>query len=309
MPLVLAGCADPGDGSEPAGAQGNRVAGINLAPEQHRVRGTKDARAAALVPARVRESGTLRIGITADGIPPLGFYATDDRTVIGVETDIAVLVADTLGLKAEFEPLSWENLFVGLDSGKLDAGFSNITVTEDRKEKYDFATYRLDELAVETRKGSGWRVKGPRDVAGKSIAVSTGTNQEKILVDWAEENRAAGRAPVDIKYFQKESDTYLALRSGRIDGYFGPHPSVAYHVATTGETEIAGRFSGGGEGLQGKIAATTKKGSGLARAYAAALQRTIADGTYQKVLKRWKLSSEAVKTSEVNPPGLPRTAS
>ncbi|KPC87039.1 ABC transporter substrate-binding protein, partial [Streptomyces sp. NRRL F-6602] len=122
--------------------------GINTSPRQDRIRGKKDAEAAGLVPAKIRERGTLRIGGSADAAPPLGFYATDDKTRIGVETDLAVLVADTLGLKPQFEEVSWENLFVGLDSGKFDAVFSNVTVTEERKEKYDFATYRLDDIAV-----------------------------------------------------------------------------------------------------------------------------------------------------------------
>ncbi|WP_411144065.1 ABC transporter substrate-binding protein [Streptomyces sp. x-80] len=303
--LTACGSGDVGTGSVAAGPPGAK---INTGPDQHRVRGQRDPALAALVPARVRDAGVLRIGVGAESSPPLTFYASDDRTLIGVEEDLATLVADTLGLKAEFTPLSWENLFVGLDSGKLDAVFSNVTVTEERKEKYDFATYRLDELAMETKKGSGWRVRGAKDVAGRTVAVGSGTNQEKILVEWSEENERAGREPVDIKYFQKSSDTYLALQSGRIDGYFGPNPSVAYHVGTAGLTEVAGTFSGGGRGLQGEIAATTKKGGGLVGACAAALRKVIDDGRYGKVLARWGLGGEALKTSRINPPGLPKTA-
>ncbi|QLG36056.1 ABC transporter substrate-binding protein [Streptomyces sp. CB04723] len=246
------------------------------------------------------------IGASADASPPLGFYATDDRTRIGSEIDIATLVADTLGLEPRFEEVSWENLFVGLDSSKFDAVLSNVTVTEERKEKYDFATYRLDNIAFEAKKGSGWKVKGPADVAGKKISVSSGTNQEKILVDWSEENVRAGREPVDITYFQKETDYYLALRSGRVDAHLGPSPNAAYHVATAGQSEIIGQLSGAGGDLQGKIAATTKKDSGLVKAYAAAIDHIIRNGSYGEVLKRWGLSGEAVKRSEINPPGLPR---
>ncbi|MFB6572450.1 ABC transporter substrate-binding protein [Streptomyces noursei] len=304
---LLTGCG-AGDAASAEVAAGNHGPKLNIGPEQHRVRGTKDPRSAALVPARVRESGALRIGVGAESSPPLSFYATDDKTLIGVEEDVATLVADTLGLAPRFEPLSWENLFVGLDSGKLDAVFSNVTVTEERKDKYDFATYRLDQLAMEAKKGSGWKVRGAADVAGKTVAVSSGTNQEKILVDWSKEDEAAGRKPVDIKYFQKASDVYLALQSGRIDGYFGPNPTAAYHVGVAGQTEIVGTFSGGGARLKGEIAATTRKDSGLVKAYAAALQKVIDDGRYAKVLARWGLSGEAVRTSRINPPGLPRTS-
>ncbi|MFF4700610.1 ABC transporter substrate-binding protein [Streptomyces chattanoogensis] len=308
--VLLTACGSGGGevAGENVAAAGGRGPKINIGPDQHRIHGVKDPEAAALVPARVRKTGELRIGVGAEGQPPLSFHATDDTTLIGVEEDIATLVAGTLGLKPRFEPLSWENLFVGLDSGKLDAVFANVTVTEERKEKYDFATYRLDRLAMEAKKGSGWKVRGAKDVAGRTIAVGTGTNQEKILLEWSKENEKAGRKPVDIKYYQKSSDTYLALQSGRIDGYFGPNPSAAYHVNTAGQTEVAGTFSGGGRTVQGEIAATTKKDSGLVRAYAAALRKVIANGRYGKVLARWGLTDEALKTSEINPPGLPKTA-
>ena len=304
---LLTACGSSDAAEDVIRPKGEKDTGINIGPDQNRIRGEKVDAIAAKVPAAVRERGTLRLGASADASPPLGFYATDDKTRIGSEIDLATLIADTLGLEPEFEEVSWENLFVGLDSSKFDGVLSNVTVTEERKEKYDFATYRLDNIAFEAKKGSGWKVKGPADVAGKTISVSSGTNQEKILVDWSKENERAGRKPVDIKYFKKPSDTYLALQSGRLDGFFGPNPTAAYHVATAGRTEVVGTFSGGGKSVQGKIAATTKKGSGLAEAYGAAIDHVIQDGSYAEVLKRWGLSNEAVEKSEINPPGLPKT--
>ncbi|WAU80598.1 ABC transporter substrate-binding protein [Streptomyces sp. Qhu-G9] len=304
---LLSACGGDSDAATGTGTSGTgKVGGVNIGPDQNRIRGEKVDEIAALVPAAVRERGTLKLGQSADASPPLGFYATDDRTRIGSEIDLATLVADTLGLKLDNDEVSWENLFVGLDSGKFDAVFSNVTVTEERKEKYDFATYRLDNIAFEAKKGSGWKVDGPEDVAGRTIAVASGTNQEKILVDWSKQNEKAGRKAVTIKYFQKDTDYYLALQSGRIDAYLGPSPSAAYHVASAKQSEIIGTLSGAGDDLQGKIAATTKKGSGLVDAYAAAVNHVIEDGSYGRVLKRWGLSSEAVEKSEINPPGLPR---
>lgn len=303
LTLVLAACGTAGGEPETSGGANLNV---NLGPEQNRVTAEKDDKIAQKVPERFRAKGELVIGGSAGTAPPLRFYATDDKTVIGVETDIATLIADVLGLKPKLEVTSWENLFVGLDSGAYDLGLSNITVTEARKEKYDFATYRLDTLAFEAKKGGTWRVKGPEDVAGKVIAVGSGTNQEKILVDWNDRNVAAGLPATDIKYFQNSSDYYLALQSGRIDAYLGPNPVSAYHAATSGQTEVIGTFSGGAE-VQGKIAATTKKGSGLVEPVQEALNQLIANGKYAEVLKRWGLSDEAVPTSEINPQGLPKT--
>jgi polar amino acid transport system substrate-binding protein len=300
--LVLTAC-----GADPTQNVASDTGGINTTAEQNRVTTTRNEAAAALLPAKVRERGTLVIGGTV-GSAPLGFVASDNKTPIGIEIDIAYLVADALGLKPDYQVTSWENLFVGLDSAKYDVGFANITVTEKRKQKYDFATYRKDDISFEAKKGGSWKVAEGKDIAGKTIAVGSGTNQEKILVDWNEANIKAGLPAASIKYFQSAADTYLALSSGRIDAYFGPNPNIAYHVKVGGQTETIGKFSGAGAKLQGLIAATTKKDSGLVKAFQAALDAAIADGSYAKVLDRWNVSSEAVEKSEINPPGLPITS-
>ncbi|GAB3815759.1 ABC transporter substrate-binding protein [Kribbella italica] len=301
--VLVAGC-----GAEPQ-TENAAVSGVNTSADQQRVTTTKNEAAAALIPAKVRERGTLIVGAGfGSGNPPLGFLADDNKTPIGIEVDIAHLVAGALGLTPEIQVTSWENLFIGLDSAKYDAGFSNITVTEKRKQKYDFATYRKDDIAFEAKKGGDWKVVEGKDVAGKTIAVGSGTNQEKILVDWNDANSEAGLPAATIKYFNNQPDTYLALSSGRIDAYLGPNPSIAYHVKTGGDTETIGKLSGAGPSLQGLIAATTKKDSGLAPAYQAALNAVIADGSYAKVLERWNVSTEAIAKSELNPPGLPLTS-
>ncbi|HEY5835616.1 ABC transporter substrate-binding protein [Streptomyces sp.] len=306
--LVLTACSNPSDGgtTEVAATTGARTK-INLSPDQKRITTDKVDSIAAKVPAEIRKRGTLEIVDSSGSSAPLTFYANDNKTIIGVEPDIAYLVADVLGLTPHINTVSWENIFIGLDSGKYDVGFSNITDTEERKEKYDFAAYRKDDLAFEAKKGSGLKVTGPEDVAGKTVAVDTGTNQEKLLVEWSKENEEAGREPVDIKYYQNVSDTNLAVASGRIDLYLGPNPTAAYRVATAGKTEIVGTYSGAGATLQGLIAATTKKDNGLVEPLADALNEVIENGTYAQVLKRWGLSNEAVTKSEINPPGLPKT--
>jgi len=282
---------------------------VNTSPDQKRITAARDEKAAALLPAAIRERGTITAANAGagGGTPPLVFTADDDKTVIGVEVDLQYLFDDKLGLRVETPATSWENVFLGIDSGRYDVALTNVTVTEERKEKYDFATYRKDDLAFEAPKGGTWKVTSGRDIAGKTIAVGSGTNQEKILLDWNEANIKAGLAPAEVKYFQSQTDYYLALSSHRIDAYFGPNPSVAYHVATAGQTEAIGHFSGAGESLQGLIAVLTRKGSGLAAPYAAAINSAIADGSYAKVLQRWNLSTEGLAKSEGNPPGLPKT--
>ncbi|GAA4267801.1 transporter substrate-binding domain-containing protein [Frondihabitans peucedani] len=265
----------------------------------------------AELPASVKSSGTLTIGVgnLPAGFPPLSFLGTDQETQTGSEPDLGRLVAAVLGLKPEVKAATWDNLFVGIDTGATDVGLSNITDTEQRKEKYDFASYREDNLAFAVKRSSTWEFDGDyENLAGKTVAVSSGTNQEKLLLTWQKKLEAAGKK-LTVKYYPDTNSTYLALNSGRIDALFGPNPGIAYQNAQSAKsanpTRTAGTFSGAGESLQGLIAATTKKGNGLVKPLADAIDYLIEHGQYEKLLKAYHLSNEAVTKSEINPPGLP----
>jgi polar amino acid transport system substrate-binding protein len=265
----------------------------------------------AELPAAIRKSAKLEIGIGAlpAGFPPLAFVGSDQKTLTGAEPDFGRLVAAVLGLKPDVQNSTWENLFVGIDSGKVDVAFSNVTDTEERKTKYEFASYRQDNLAFEVPKKSTWNFDGNyENLAGKTVSVGSGTNQEKILLEWKAKLAKEGKK-LTLKYFQTNQATELALAGGKIDAYFGPNPGIAYRITqvanTPNATRNAGKFSGAGASLQGLIAATAKKDSGLAKPLADAINYLIKNGQYAKWLAAYNLSNEAVAKSEVNPPGLP----
>lgn len=265
----------------------------------------------AELPKRVIDANELVIGVGAlpSGSAPINFIGSDQHTLTGSEPDIGRLVAAVLGLKSVVKNSTWENLFVGIDSGRTDVGFSNITDTEERKRKYDFASYRQDNLGFEVLKSSTWNFTGDYEaLAGQTVAVGAGTNQERILLEWKNKLQKEGKS-LTVKYFPDNNSTYLALSSHKIDAYFAPNPGVAYHSAkdanTPNPTRSAGTYSGAGATLQGLIAATTKKDSGLVKPVADALNYLIKNGQYAKVLAAWNLSDEALPSSRINPPGLP----
>ncbi|MDQ0799401.1 ABC transporter substrate-binding protein [Arthrobacter sp. SLBN-112] len=307
--LGLSACSDPGasaatapSSSSTAGAAGKT---FNLSPQQDRFPVTTDAAAAALVPEAVKADGKLTV-VTTGGAAPLSLFATDNKTLIGSEVDIAYAVGEALGLDVEVLPVAWADWPLGIESSKYEAVLSNVTVTEARKEKFDFATYRNDLLGFYAKSDSGiGEVKEAKDVAGKRIIVGSGTNQEAILVRWDEENKKNGLAPVQFQYYDDDSASSLALQSGRADLTFGPNAAAAYKSAQDGKTKQVGTLNGGWP-LTAQIAFTTEKGNGLAVAAQAALNHLIDDGTYAKILDRWGLSSEAVQKSELNPAGLPK---
>lgn len=305
--LGLAACSDPGAtaATAPSSSSSTAAKEFNLTPEQDRIKVTVDSEAAALVPDAIKADGKLTV-VTTGGTPPLSLFASDNKTLIGSEVDIAYAVGETLGLQVEVLPVAWADWPLGVESGKYEAVLSNVTVTEARKEKFDFATYRNDLLGFYAKSDSDiGEIKEAKDVAGKRIIVGSGTNQEAILVRWDEENKKNGLKPVEFQYYDDDSASQLALQSGRADLTFGPNASAAYKAAKDGKTKQVGTLEGGWP-LKAEIAFTTKKDNGLAVAAQSALNKLIKDGNYGKILDRWGLSSEAIPASELNPAGLPK---
>ena len=280
---------------------------VDLSPEQPgRPRAQKVEVAVRLLPKDFKwvKEGVLTVGTTASRLP-FAVYGNDTRTPVGNAPDIAQLVADSLGLKLELVNTAWADWPLGLQSGKFDVVVSNVTVTEERKEKFDFSTYRNDQLGIYVKSDSRIAsIKEPKDIAGLKVIVQAGTNQEQILLRWNAQNVAAGLRPVEIQYYDDDVVLRLALQSGSADAYLAPNAIAAYE-ARDGKTRLVGTFSGGWP-QTAEIAVTSRKGSGLAEAVTTALNAQIKNGNYGKALERWNLDSEAIQVSRTNPPGLPK---
>ncbi|MGH6809342.1 MAG: transporter substrate-binding domain-containing protein, partial [Ensifer adhaerens] len=147
--------------------------------------------------------------------------------------------------------------------------------TEERKEKFDFSTYRKDELGFYAKADSKIQaIKAPKDIAGLKVITDAGTNQEKILLEWDRQNLAAGLSA----------------------------------IAINGKTKLVGTVSGGWP-ISAEIAVTTRKDSGLAEPLTGVINDLIASGDYRKILETWKLGPEAIEKAQTNPPGLPKSGS
>lgn len=281
---------------------------FDFSPEQKaRPRADRNAAAIAAIPKDFPfvKDGVLTVAI-APFAPPIATYATDAKTVVGFDPDYAQLIADALGRKLELLPIAWADWPLGLSSGKYDAVISNVGVTEQRKEKFDFSTYRLGLHGFYVRADSKiTAIKEPKDVAGLKVITGSGTNQERILLEWNKKNLAAGLKPVELVYFDDDAARLLGVVSGRADANFNPNAPQAYHAAKDRKIKLVGTVNAGWP-LKSDVAITTRKGSGLADALTLAGNGLIQGGQYGKALARWSLAEEALPRSETNPPGLPK---
>ena len=157
-------------------------ASIDLKANEQPLPVTVDQQAVAKIPANYKfvEPGTLTVAISALNSPPLALLASDNRTRIGSDPDIARLLAGSLGLKLKLVPTAWEDWPLGITSGRYDVALVNIAVTEQRKAKFDFATYRVDSLAFSVKSTSNVQsITRAKDLAGKKVICWAGTERIK----------------------------------------------------------------------------------------------------------------------------------
>ncbi|POU02085.1 ABC transporter substrate-binding protein [Escherichia sp. ESNIH1] len=280
--------------------------GVSLDANKAPVHTAKNAQAVAELPQgyRFAQPGKFTVAVAALNSPPLTVFSDDNKTLLGSEVDIARLVADSLGLELNVVPTSWEDWPLGVSSGKYDAAISNITVTKERKEKFDFATYRKDSLGFYVKSTSPIKsIEKAEDIAGLRIIVGSGTNQEAILLAWDKANQQKGLKPFTPVYTKDDAAQTLAIQSGRADAFFGPNVIGAWKAALTNKTKLVGSVDGGWP-KAAHIAVTLKKGSGLVEPIQTALNGAIKNGDYDKVLARWGEGVERISASEINPEGL-----
>jgi len=282
---------------------------FDLSPAQPgRPRTGPDTAAIKAIPADFKfvQDGVLTVGISV-AWPPISTYATDTKTVVGFDPDLSQLIADSLGRKLKLVPLAWEDWPLAVASGKVDAVLSNVTVTEARKEKFDFSSYRRDVLGFYVpTKSPIQAIREPKDVAGLRVITDSGTNQEKILLAWSKSDADHGLKAVNVQYYDDYAVRDVALQSGRADAILSVNSGLAYAAAQKGDLRLVGTISGGWP-VTADLAVTTRKGGGLAAPVTQAINDLIANGKYRQVLDRWNLGSEAIDTARTNPPGLPKS--
>lgn len=279
----------------------------DISPEQpNRIHVQKNEAAIAAIPKDFRfvNPGKLTVAV-APSDPPLTFYASDAYTPIGFDPDLASALAESLGLELDLKPIAWIDWSLGLSSGKYDAVLANVGVTEERKKKFDFSTYRQGLHGFYVKNDSPIQsIKQPKDISGLKIIVGAGTNQERILLRWNDEIVEQGLEPVDLQYYDDGAVGLLALQAGRADVTIEPNAKLVYIAARDGNIRSVGTLSAGWPD-RSDVSVATRKDSGLAEPITLILNGLIQSGDYQKILDRWHLGEEALEVSETNPKGLP----
>lgn len=293
--LGLTACGS-GDPAAPAAAAGNAAAKGKVPTDDVVSSVREDEAAAKLLPADVRAAGTLTIAASVSNLPG-ATYLADGRTVAGTDIDFADAVARKLGLRFKREVASFEAILPALGSGKYDVGTGNFGVTEERRRTIDFVTYINDGQGFAVRADS--KLKKVTDLiqlCGLTVGTGAGTTFEVTL----EENRHrcsdAGREPYDVKTYNDQGATWASLQQGRSDVVMSTINGLRYAVRQQEGVRFLNEFK------RLDVGFAFKKGTALAPAFQAAVNGLKADGTYDRILKKWGIGASAIRTSQISPP-------
>ncbi len=166
--------------------------------------GAASARADVL--ANIQKTGVVRIAIPQD-FPPFGSLGTDLK-LQGYDIDMAHLVAKELGVKLELVPVTSTNRIPYLTTGKADLVISSLGKNAERAKVIDFTqAYAPFPKSVYGPKEAV--IKGPADLAGKTIGVTRGSTEDLSLTKLAP-------ASATIKRYEDNNATAQSYLTGQV---------------------------------------------------------------------------------------------
>jgi polar amino acid transport system substrate-binding protein len=278
---MLTGCADNSK-TDTSGSKANSSTSVVK----------KDAAAAALLSAKVAQSGKLVIA-TSPNYAPNEFKDNAGRP-IGWAIEVGDAIAAKLGLKAEYQVARFENIIPGIVGGKIDVGESSFTDTVVREKKVDFVNYYVAGIQWASATG---KVVDPNNACGLKVAVQATTYQDTVEVPAKSAACVkAGKPAIQKVSLDTQDAAANAVALGQADAFSADSPVTLYGlVKLKGKLQTAGKtFEAAPYGM------AVAKNSGMAKAVQAALQSMVDDGSYGKILNKWGVSDGGLKKITIN---------
>lgn len=181
--------------------------------------------------ADIKAAGKIRIGI--DLSAPFYGYVDDKMNPAGSDVEAAQLLAKDLGVQLEIVNTTNSARIPNLLSNKADLIISSLSITPERQKAVDFSIpYGAIQAAVGAPKSL--KLTGIEDLAGKSVAVTRGGPQDKIVTE---------RAPqAKVVRFDDEAASITAAASGQTDIVAITPPIIAAIAKRNPQREFEVKF-------------------------------------------------------------------
>lgn len=285
--MLLAGC---GSGKDAESTEADTTAGAvstegqeSTAPAEA---GTEEV--AADVQAII-DRGVLRVGVK-NAVVGFGYQDPLTNEYSGLEITLAEKIGEYLGVDVEFTAVTAATRTELLDSGDIDCVLATFTITEERKESWDFTTpYFTDYVTVLVENESG--IAALADLEGKKVGVSSGSTSAKSLVtamidadvisgdgfDADTFDPATWTGGVSFQQYDDYPTISTALSAGEVDA-FCVDKSILAIYNTDSRSYIEEEFAPQEYGV------ATTKGSGLSAVVEGLIQGWLSDGTIDALI-------------------------
>lgn len=156
----------------------------------------------------IKKSGVLKVAVFSDKAP-FGYIDKDGKNA-GYDIVFAERLAKDLGVKVKYTSVDPAARVDVLTSNKVDITLANFTVTDERKEKVDFAKpYMKVALGVVSPENA--EITDVSQLKGKTLIIAKGTTAESYF----EKNEP----DVKLQKYDQYADAYNALLDGRGDAF------------------------------------------------------------------------------------------
>lgn len=277
---------DGGPGRNPSLADSASTTGPVEAPS-----GAVD-KIAKTVPAEIRDSGRLVIGVNVPYAP--NEFKNSSGEIVGFDVDLMKAVARTMGLVPDFRETGFEGILPSVADGNFNVGMSSITDTAEREQQADFVTYFEAGTLWARRAGS---MADPGSACGLRVGVKYSTIQETQEVPAKSDACvAAGLPPIEKVVRTHQDEVTAALIAGEVDAMTADSPVAGFAIKLSGGAlEPAGEvFDSAPYGWP------VAKGSGLAESLRLALQHVIDTGEYRTIATMWGVEKGMIPEPVIN---------
>lgn len=242
-------------------------------------------------PANIKSAGKL-VFCSDITYPPEESYKPGTTTPEGSDIDIGKYIAKKMGVTARFDNTGFDGIIAALLAKKCDLIISGMNDTPERKKQVAFVDYLKVGQSFMVKSGNPAHITGIASLAGKSASVETGTTNKDYLDAQSKKLQAQGKKAIKVITFPKDTDAANALKTGKVDAYFGDAPVVAFYIEKDPKS-----FEIGGTPINPISIgmAIRKSDTELQAAVKQAVKAMYADGTIDTILTRWKLGKAVAK--------------
>ncbi|GAA1957351.1 ABC transporter substrate-binding protein [Nocardioides panacihumi] len=284
---ALASCGDSaGDGNADkasGGGSGHQVSITGVGTVE------PSADLSGKLPSDVAADKVVKMATNAPYAPFIDFSAEGDTSHFkGLDYDLVQAIAARLGIEAQFQQQPFDGLVPGLQAGKYDAIVGGITDNFERQATATFVDYTASGTGVLVPDGNPDGIATLADLCGKKVAVQKASKQVELMTRFNKSD--CGSSPIELTEYPQNTDAVQALMAKKAAAMVATKVNLVDAAAKLdGKVEVVDDPSApNGYHASPNGIGFDKGDAALAEAFQAALQSLIDDGTYGKILAKWK---------------------